>query len=610
MSSEYPAVIDLVETDDGVFLPGVVNAPTTGAIVPYRPAAVETYRPAPQSIPRYQSGSQGLSDSDLRDFGTDSRGRPQVVRNPRTGRAEWNPEIDYEGPSFEGNQRRRDVAVGVPDSRQGRRLAGRSMRTMGRFQAAFDIANFQYEMGNAIADDLQEAAGIEQGWFRDWALDRAREFDEHFGLEDFWGPQPGSPTGVVAVAGPAEFPGGQCPAPYSITAQIRLIRQDGSGTNPGTVVSVTEFTGTNKQIYGPIEGPIIVKDGNRESVRYKGQDSNGNTLTGSLFNSNVGTIFTTEVVRFEYTRLDGLADNCGDGQGPTTETPTTPRTTPGTDYPPSYPEPDYPNLPRLPEPPGDYQPPETPEPEYPDLPEVPELPEQPETPEPPDAPTPDPDCCPSTERSLDSIKSDLNKILEKLAGSGDGKLDLSPCDADESVEAEYSGEGLQGVYSAIAAIEKSLNFISGNTKCSDDIAALPMFYELKHGEIAQLVVVWKKVETDGSAWSMTIPHPRENVDKDFQFNFPDYLKGGNLATVRLTDNSQIRLNVFSLLEAEKVIGYISTLLDPAYVPETGLSITYSENVANYAEVLVKAEYVKRFKGHKTTVPVWGRRILT
>ena len=228
----------------------------------------------------------------------------------------------------------------------------------------------------------------------------------------------------------------------------------------------------------------------------------------------------------------------------------------------------------------------------------------------------------AAKQALNSVnKSDsalLRKLLsialgnsQKLSGSGGGAFDLTPCEPgdDDPVSAPYSGSGLSGVYAAIAGIEASLNTIHSNTKCSDDIAALPMFYELKHGEISQLVVVWKKVEKDGSAWSMTIPHPREDVDQTFQFNFPDYLKGGNLATVRLIDNSQIRLNVFSLLEAEKVIGYISTLLDPVYVPEAGLSITYSENVANYAEVLVRAEYIKRFNGHKTTVPVWGRRIL-
>ena len=82
-----------------------------------------------------------------------------------------------------------------------------------------------------------------------------------------------------------------------------------------------------------------------------------------------------------------------------------------------------------------------------------------------------------------------------------------------------------------------------------------------------------------------------------------------MASVHLKDNSKIIINACSETDAENVINYALTLVDPQFIPSEGVKITYSHNVASLAEVEVQAQYVKKFQGHKTAAPLWGVHLL-
>ena len=208
---------------------------------------------------------------------------------------------------------------------------------------------------------------------------------------------------------------------------------------------------------------------------------------------------------------------------------------------------------------------------------------------------------------------------QRLAGAGGGDIDLSPCvvepkDGDESsglggVTASYGGSGLIGVYSAISALAKAVDTIHSNTKCSsENTAALPMIWNVKTGEIPQLSILWKPAEGGGSRWSMSVPHPREEIDSFFEFSFPTYRKGRNMATMRLSDNSAVIVNVFSRQDATDILSYVQSLIDPKYLMGSELSFVYSENVSTNNELDVVATYAKKFAGHKDTAPLWATAI--
>ena len=622
MSAEYAPTIELVPDATGGFVPDFNVKPRTAApIVPYvDPASLNEY-PEPPTTPRYDSGSRGLSDSDLGDFGTDEYGRPVVRRNPVTGKAEFNPDLGFSPGELDAANRSLDSDTGT---RGRRRRTGAAVEALGALSGALEDAQDLLAIGSAadaltrplIADPIADAISGPIIGFLD------RNFP---GFRQDWLGAPGLPSGEINVPGAGDRNEGQCEGVmYRVTVDVTR-NSDG------------QYLGRTINASGPIRGVVKRVNGTNESVYLLHGVIGGNGKPGEIFITASGNPLSQPTIS-SLVRLDGEADDCGD-RGPGLQ-PVAPAPAPTLPREPSYPGPDY-GIPEDPfnnpgtelppgtgqpdtglppgtgqpdtgNPPDDY-PPGIGDPETPELPETPDLPEMPDQPDQPDPPTPDPDCCPSTERSLDDIKRQLEEILNRLEGSGDGSLDLSPCETSEDenapTEATYEGEGIQGLYAAIAAITQSLNLIHTDTKCPPDVnAALPMFWEVKRGEIPQLVVAWVKAEGGNSKWSMTIPHPREDITSDYPFNFPTYRKGGNMASVKLTDNSQVIVNAFSEGEAQRVIDYIETLIDPAFIPSDGLKMVYSKNVANLVEVDVTASYVKKFAGHKNTAPLWGVNI--
>ena len=605
----YPDVIELVPNASGGYTPDFnYKTPVAAPIERYvDPSTLPLYI-EPPATPNYDSGSRGMSDADLSDFGVDQYGRPIVDRDIN-GKPRFNPDLDFTPDELGAANR---ALNDNPGNRSTRRRNGAALALgVGLVNGPLgpdDVINAAIFTG-ALADDIFAPIGTSLGL----GLRRL--------LRPNAPPLPGAPSGEINVPGAGEHPQGQCETNYRISYTCKSFRTDGSSFNS------EGFLG--RDLPGPIQSVSAVNFYN--GFRLSLVDGRGRTIE---VREDISNNRKPQYLSHRLTRNDGQPDNCGErqpGLEPVTGTPTRPgepvRYQP---YPSPSPQPQpspqpypQPNLP----PDGSPFRPGFPDDRYPDgwydpgldNPPWPDGIPNPDDPLDPDnPPTPNDECCPSTERSLESIKKQLEEILKKLQGEGEGLLNLIPCvppddeaDLAEYVEkGTYKGDGLTGLYDAIAAITESLNIIHTDTKCPPALppAALPMFYEIKHGEITQLVVIWQKLDRGSSTWSMTVPHPRDDIGANYPFAFPDYKKGGNMASVRLIDNSQIIINAFSEGEAQRVIDYLITLIDPAYIPSSGVKMIYSKNVAEYVEVEVRASYVKKFQGHKTTAPLWAKSL--
>ena len=208
---------------------------------------------------------------------------------------------------------------------------------------------------------------------------------------------------------------------------------------------------------------------------------------------------------------------------------------------------------------------------------------------------------------------------QKLEGMGSGALNIAPCippklePGEEAVPTEvtYEGDGLSGIYSAIAAIAQSLNLIHTDTKCppTGNGAALPMHFETKAGTVPQLVISWRPAEGGQSKWSFCIPHPKPSINHNTIFNFPRYTKGNIQFTYTLTNNSKVVLNTVLESEGYKILNYVKTLIDPNFIrAQATPKITKGAGQGNLREVLVKATYVQKFQGHLSEIAIWAKSL--
>ncbi|MBE9064144.1 hypothetical protein [cf. Phormidesmis sp. LEGE 11477] len=607
----YPDTIELTPDATGVFHPDFNAQPSQPLAIYEPPVNPATLNQLPPPAPSYDSGSKGLSDADIADFGADEYGRPNVVRD-RNGRATWN--IDTELPPWVTDGAT-DALDDIADSKAARRSAGRllgaaalskALPVVGKAIEFYEATQFTGEIADAITEPIGSAIGR-------WA----RQFIDY--------PDPtGKPSGSVRVEGDPSV--GQCPTAYTVNYSYDNYRFDGTFSNTISGTILDEPGRGRGFLYGPFEGPFTepFKNGGTQNF-YFYRDADGNRKRGPLGGNPGGTSVVTQ---FDPIRRDGKEDNCNE---PASDKPTTPsrptdrneRERNSPDYPPTYTPPRLPESPdyEQPEPPPELDPPPETNP-----PTVPDLPPETDPPETPDPPTPDPECCPSTELSLAEIKVLLNRVLNLVDGTGSGSLDLKPCDYEEliipdgqsglpapetePVTADYEGEGLQGVFDAIAAITQSLNLIREDTKCPPECdAPLPMHFETRPGEVPQLVVVWGPTSKGASRWSMSIPHPKKALSEKYKFKFPTYKKGNFHFTYRLIDNSQIILNADSEAEGQRVLTYLKSLVDPAFIDKTQVpKITKNAGQGDLKVVDVKATFIKAFAGHRDQAPLWSKRL--
>ncbi len=616
LADDYNRTIDLYPDPVGNYSADWNRpAPVSAPIVPYTPTPQPRYvPPAPVAAP-VSSSPREWSQQDYDDFGFNDNGTPSVVRDPRTGRATWNSDNDLSRESYDA------INNGInrsPRSANGRQTAGRVLERIGRAIDLFDAFSATSEASAAASNYLFSGGDPTRNPYR------SRAWGPFGGIErnpDYM--PPGSPSGEVRTPEGGEQLQGQCDVDYFVDNRIRgTVNGQPYDTGP---MSTTSGQGIGK---GPFSGAYIRPNQfGIPTVYINGPSGQPISIAG------LGGIDNASV-ELRFNRADGSNVQCGQrqpGNEPATSSPTRP------DYPPDYapfpqpfPQPQgnplrnpidnpnspfpWPNLPNLP---------------FPDIPNLPlngpggssspgPLP-QPQPTGQGDRPTPprqtdEDNCCAGQGLALDEVLRQLRNIRDSLSTGGTGQLALVPCGYDgdnpEQFTEEFAGQGLQGIYDGIGLLLKGTQPVFDNTKCPPDSAglALPMFYEVKHGEIPQLVVIWRKTEGGGSTWSMTIPHPRSNIGADYPFDFPTYTKGGNMASIRLTDNSQVIINAFSEAEAQRVFDYLESLIDPAFIPSGGFRMVYSKNVADYAQVTVTASYVKRFQGHKTTTPLWTKRI--
>jgi hypothetical protein len=574
-------------------------APAPAPIAPYvNPESLPLYRepiaPAPPRPPQPTTGGGRMSDADIADFGVDEYGRPVVTRDP-DGRPRFNPDSGFSPDEL----RRADRALDdVPNTRAVRRGLG---------HLGADLIGIVPVVGDVIGFGIDAyLLGDELGW---------------------WGEPDtqGQPGGDVTIPGAGGYPQGQCEGVlYGVTIRFRTI---------------AGYNGQQAGAYfGPIGGAFVVPGSNLPHI------ISGNPPVSYAVGSASSQVPAVDsIISVDAQRLDGLPDVCGQplpGQGPSNPPTTNPDGTPQP-FPNPFPNPSpdlngdgLPDGVPFPDFNGDGWPDGVPRPDgwpnpfpdldgdgfpapYPDVLPDPlrDPPEAPPDTTNPDPSTPDDGCCPASTLSLAEIKRLLERALGKLEGKGKAIFDLAPCESEidplnppDPLAGLYEGEGLTGVYAAIAAITKSLNLVRADTKCLEGSnAALPMYWEIKSGEIPQFSVLWKPAEGGNSRWAMSVPHPRADLGKDFLYSFPTYQKGPNMANMKLLDNSKIIINVASKGEAAKVMNYAYSLIDPAFRPET-IAYTYSENVSTARIVTVSACYIKKFAGHTNVAPLWARAL--
>lgn len=235
-------------------------------------------------------------------------------------------------------------------------------------------------------------------------------------------------------------------------------------------------------------------------------------------------------------------------------------------------------------------------------------------------PTPGYECCPSLEQKLDEvldrdecepcdlsgIEEQLREIAERLAVSGIGSVDLTPCDAEEEVIEVYQGEGIEGVFAAIDAITQSLNLIHENTRCDtgECVSAVPDWWQVRKGAgTPQLSVVLRKHGTK-NYHSLNIPHPITEP-RPTRSPIAPYTAGNWQATIYCTDNSKFIVNAKTKTEAVRVATEAAALIKPAFLPSPLQIATTERRGFAINTSIMHPRYLDYFsEGQKGRRPDW------
>lgn len=239
------------------------------------------------------------------------------------------------------------------------------------------------------------------------------------------------------------------------------------------------------------------------------------------------------------------------------------------------------------------------------------------TPRLPAPPTPRLECCPSLERKLDDlldreecepcdltgIEEQLRRIAEQLSAEGIGSVDLTPCDAEEETIEVYAGVGIDGIFSAIEAITKSLNLINENTRCEGEgcVSAVPDWWQVRKGsETPQLSVVLRKQGTK-NYHALNIPHPITEPRPKVSPITP-YTAGNWQSTIYCSDNSKFIVNAKTKTESVRVATEAAALIKPEFLPSPlqistterrGFTINTSAMIPRYLDYFPEGQKGRR-----------------
>ena len=245
-----------------------------------------------------------------------------------------------------------------------------------------------------------------------------------------------------------------------------------------------------------------------------------------------------------------------------------------------------------------------------DSPTVPDdLPAPRKSPEP--GPTIDPNapltCCDLNALNIEQLLRDVQVIKAHFQAAGFATLNLPVCDESSPHLLLWEGAGLVGIYDALETLSAATNRLWAQVKCPPETtAAVPMVWETKVQEHAQLIVLWGPAEGGSSRWSMHIPHPRANLSASYAFSFPQYTKGPVSGALVLQDNTRVVVNGASEAECKKVLSYVRGLIDPRYT--SSAKEVFTKGGAKFSVVPVKAVYIKAFEGHKNQAPLWSKSL--
>ena len=182
-------------------------------------------------------------------------------------------------------------------------------------------------------------------------------------------------------------------------------------------------------------------------------------------------------------------------------------------------------------------------------------------------------------------------------------------DTNKPEYATYVGSVLKGTEITEQTKALQLANIEGQQcdKC-DPVVTVPEWFQIRiEGKVPQLILVSQEVRPNGTLgndyYPITIPHPKSTAKPKAKLT-TEYQKGDWQGLLTLNDNSKSIVNCKSEAEAKRVIEEIKTLIDPAFLTESTIKISYYPNnkfkqirMRNY-----RADYYS--KGLRKLKPDW------
>jgi len=189
-----------------------------------------------------------------------------------------------------------------------------------------------------------------------------------------------------------------------------------------------------------------------------------------------------------------------------------------------------------------------------------------------------------------------------------GKLTATACGATQPQEIPYEGRNFKGIESQLAALSEKLDLLISGLCDRPAIAASPEWWQLRPGsDRPQLILLFAPEPDPGQSresakWQVSIPHYRG--PRLTESPLPAYIKGNCMGRLILKDGSAVIVNTVDELEAHRVLGILSALVDPIQLE--GSAIATSQRLGKPVRVQnMRACYARYFSsGQRSGIPDW------